>query len=279
MIYNELEQRGTNDFPLAFYHLDKAHPRYEMAHHWHSEIELIRVLSGTLVVRLNDKEYRAQAGDILFVNPETVHSAMPQDCVYECIVCFLDLLCKADGSCKSFIDSLLNHEYKIKEYHPAAHSAFHTAGHSLFDALQRKSAGYKFLVLGAIYALLGAVVETQMYTSIDGKTVDAEQTVIKLKKVLSFMRENYEKPITLSDMAQAAGMSAKYFCYFFRSKTSKTPVEYLNTYRVECATRQLINSDKSVTEIAYACGFNDLSYFIKTFKSHKGITPAKFRRG
>ena len=64
-----------------------------------------------------------------------------------------------------------------------------------------------------------------------------------------------------------------------KEMTRKSPVEYLNTYRVEKAARKLITSDISVTDVAFACGFNDLSYFIKTFKAYKGVTPAKFRRG
>ena len=92
------------------------------------------------------------------------------------------------------------------------------------------------------------------------------------------MRSNYDSQITLDDMAEAAGMSPKYFCYFFKEMTAKTPIEYLNLYRIEKASRKLINSDTSVTDIAYSCGFNDLSYFIKTFKHIKGKTPAKFRK-
>ena len=72
-------------------------------------------------------------------------------------------------------------------------------------------------------------------------------------------------------------MSPKYFCAFFKNMTKKSPVEYLNSYRVERAARKLLNSDLSVTDIAFSCGFNDLSYFIKTFKAEKGVTPAKFR--
>ena len=79
-------------------------------------------------------------------------------------------------------------------------------------------------------------------------------------------------------MAEAAEMSPKYFCYFFKEMTAKTPVEYLNGYRIEKATKMLLNTNDSVTDVAYSCGFNDLSYFIKTFKQIKGITPAKFRK-
>jgi len=78
-------------------------------------------------------------------------------------------------------------------------------------------------------------------------------------------------------MAQKANMSQKYFCSFFKEMTSKTPMEYLILYRIECSARKLKSTDMSVTDVALSCGFNDLSYFIKTFKKIKGCTPAKFK--
>ena len=60
--------------------------------------------------------------------------------------------------------------------------------------------------------------------------------------------------------------------------TTKTPIEYLTLYRIEKASGKLLKSDLSVTSIAFSSGFNDLSYFIKTFKQIKGITPSKFRK-
>ena len=60
--------------------------------------------------------------------------------------------------------------------------------------------------------------------------------------------------------------------------TGKTPVEYLNSYRVERACRKLLGSDLSITQIAYGSGFNDLSYFIKTFKKIKGSSPSIYRK-
>lgn len=92
------------------------------------------------------------------------------------------------------------------------------------------------------------------------------------------MRQNYNSPLTLEQIAAIAGMSSKYFCYFFKEMTQKSPINYLNNYRVERAARKLLATDMPVTEIAYNCGFNDLSYFIKTFKATKGITPYKFRK-
>ncbi|MBE7011073.1 MAG: helix-turn-helix domain-containing protein [Ruminococcaceae bacterium] len=280
MIYNELKQRGTFDFPIELYHLEKNHPRYEMTSHWHTELEIIRILSGEIVVRLSNNKYTARKGDILFVNPEIVHGATPDDnCIYECIVLHLDMLRTNEMGCHFFIDSLLNHDYMINEFISAPESDLFIATNRLFDAMGRKSSGYKFNVIGAIYQLFGVIIDNHLYSSSSVETtISADKSIARLKNVLSYMRTNFHRQITLDDMADNAGMSAKYFCSQFRKMTTKTPIEYLNSYRIERAARKLLNSDDSVTDIAFSCGFNDLSYFIKTFKSIKGITPSKFRK-
>lgn len=279
MSYNELKQHGTVDFPIELYHIDKTHTRYEMASHWHSQLEIIRIIDGELNVKLYNNEYSARKGDVLFVNCETVHGAYPiNDCVYECIVLHMEMLSVEDGSCRFFIDSLLNHEYAITEYNSGASPEFHAAIDNLFEAMKHRSSGYKFMVIGALYQLLGIIIDTHMYASTSSTAIPGDKNIPKLKNVLYFIRSNYDKQITLDDMAGSAGMSPKYFCYFFRDMTRKTPIEYLNAYRIEKASKKLLNSDMSVTDVAYSCGFNDLSYFIKTFKALKGITPAKFRK-
>lgn len=280
MSYNELKQRGTEDFPIELYHIDNTSTRYEMSSHWHSEIEIIRIIEGTLDIRLNNNSYRAKKGDIIFVNSETVHGGVPHECVYECLDFHLDFLPALDNGTKYFFDSLLNHEYLINEFFPNDKSSFHKAVDDVFEAMHHKSSGYKFKVVGALYKLLGVLIDNHLYMpSGAALSIGGEKNVPKLKNVLSFIRDNYDTQITLGDMAKSAGMSPKYFCYFFRDMTTKTPVEYLNAYRIEKASRKLINSGASVTDIAYSCGFNDLSYFIKTFKAIKGITPATFRKG
>ena len=278
MSYNELKQRGTPDFPIELYCIDKSHTRYEMASHWHGEPEIIRIISGRLNVKLNNKEYLASEGDIIFVNSETVHGAYPVgECVYECIVFHAGLLSAENDSCHAFIDGILNHKYVINEYTSRGNGKFHTAAHNLFDTMKNKTPGQKFMVLGALYLFFGIIMDCGLYTDSEN-TADSGKNVPKLKNALAFIRTNYDKPITLEDMAHHAGMSAKYFCLFFREMTRKTPIEYLTTYRIEKASRRLLGSDMSVTEIAYSCGFNDLSYFIKTFKALKGTTPGKFRK-
>lgn len=279
MVYNELEQRGTADFPIEYYFIDKNHARYDMSAHWHSELEIIRVLQGSLRVRLNNQSYIARKGDAVFVNPETVHSAFPEDCVYECIVFHIEFLDTDTYSCKFFVESILNHEYAIKEFVSGKKTEIGDAVSCLFENMKKKSSGYKFLVIGALYRLLGVIVNEHLYRVMTAQSdISEARSLPKLRRVLSYIRLNFDKQITLLDMAEAAGMSRRYFCDFFKKMTGKTPVEYLNGYRIEKALQKLSYTDLSVTEIAFLCGFNDLSYFIKTFKRVKGITPAKYRK-
>ena len=279
MIYNELCTRGTPDFPIAYYFVDKNHTRYEMSAHWHSEIELLRILDGELSVKLNTTTYHAKAGDVFFVNSQTVHSATPDNCTYECIVMHLDCFKTQTDSCRHFIESIYNQEYAVLEYEASADSDFSKALNRFFDSMKEGGEGQQFVAMGALYAFLGVIVSKRLYTAgnINGAS-SGNTNVPKLKKVLTFIRENYDAQISLKDMSATINMSTKYFCYFFKNMTGHTPNNYLNLYRIERAAQKLISTDESITEIAFSCGFNDLSYFIKAFKQSKGISPGKFRK-
>ncbi len=278
MIYNELKQHGTEDFPVEFYHIDRFHPKYEMAYHWHSAVELIRIIQGELELTLDNTHHTVHAGDTVFINSETVHGAKPTECIYECIVFNPQYLSVNESGCKNFIDGIMNHSIHVTEIqHDPEYSNILNI---LFESIKNSSKGYTLTVTGCLYMLLGFLREKEMFS--DTLPIDSahknEKNVIILKKALAFMRQNYDNQITLADIADAAGISPKYLCTFFKEMTDKTPFEYLNVYRVERASRKLINSDVPVTQIAYSCGFNDLSYFIKTFKQIKGVTPKNFRK-
>jgi len=279
LIYNEILERGTADFPIEYYHVDSKHVRYDMSSHWHSEIEIIRVLEGSLHLKLDNKSYHASKGDIVFVNPETVHGASPENCDYECIVFRPDFLYVSTFSCRFFFDSLLSCKYAVREFTPCSDDEFCLATNELFEAIIHKTPGYKFRVISAIFKLFGIVTDSRLYSDTDTESGHGtNKNIIKLKKVLSFMRENFDRQITLEEMAEVSETSIKYFTTFFKNMTGKTPFSYLIGYRVERAAILLSNTEMSITEVAYSSGFNDLSYFIKTFKKTKGVSPGQFRK-
>ena len=125
----------------------------------------------------------------------------------------------------------------------------------------------------------GRIYETvNSFYSEDEKVLDKNKIrTEQMKTVLKLISENYNQQITLEDMAEKAGMSPKYFCRVFKETTHRTPIEYLNAYRVDQACSLLRSSDESLINISLNCGFNDFSYFIKIFKKYKGMTPHKYR--
>ena len=102
------------------------------------------------------------------------------------------------------------------------------------------------------------------------------ERITSIKNVLTYITENYQHNISLDTLSKIAGMNPKYFCRYFRNITNRTPIDYLNYYRIESACEMLSTKDISVKEVAFSCGFNDESYFIKTFHKYKGTTPKQF---
>lgn len=276
MIYNELKQRGTDDFPFELYRVNEQHPKYEMAFHWHAEVELVRVLSGELFLTLDGHTLALCAGDTAIINSETVHGATPRDCRYECIVFSLAFLKMGNRACDLFIDDLLARNVLLQE-HPTDKETV-ALMHGIFDEIGSGAVGAQFKVLGLYHELLGEMQRKNLYTAHLSSSVRDEKKAAKLKLVLKFLREHFAEDITLEDMSAVAGLSRKYFCKFFKDTTGTTPVHYLTAYRVERAARKLLSTDLSVTRIAYDCGFNDLSYFIKTFKAFKHTSPNLYRK-
>ena len=133
------------------------------------------------------------------------------------------------------------------------------------------------MVQGYLYHLLGTIIHEHLYEQAHQNIISAER-ISSVKNVLSFISDNYSNNISLDDLSRIAGMNPKYFCRYFRSLTGRTPIDYLNYYRIECASEMLSTKDITIREVAISCGFNDESYFIKTFNKYKGITPKQFMK-
>ena len=99
----------------------------------------------------------------------------------------------------------------------------------------------------------------------------------RIQKALAYMNANFEKPITLGDVAKIVNMTQTAFSRFYKSKTGANFIDSLNDIRLGHASRLLIDTTQSVAEIAYNCGFNNIANFNRTFKRKKACTPKEFR--
>lgn len=99
----------------------------------------------------------------------------------------------------------------------------------------------------------------------------------RIDKIMEFVNNNFSQNITLSDAAKIAGMTEVSISRFFKLRTGKTFVDTLNDVRLGHASRMLIETTHSINEIAYKCGFNNMSNFNRVFKKKKDSTPNDFR--
>ncbi|WP_298717103.1 AraC family transcriptional regulator, partial [Chitinophaga sp.] len=106
------------------------------------------------------------------------------------------------------------------------------------------------------------------------KESDAE----KLSSIFNYVFENYQTGVDIQTAASLACMSEAAFCRYFKRNTHKTFSQFVNEIRISHATRLLIGKDDSITDICYACGFDNVSYFNRQFKVHQGMTPRDFRK-
>lgn len=273
--FSENKQRGTFDFPFEFYHVTSTHSRYVMSYHWHVEYEIIRVLEGSLHMTMDEKEFTANTGDIVFVNSGVLHSGEPSDCVYQCIVFDMNTFIKHNPRCQTYIQKIINHSAFIYHHFTPKNEKIHQIIWNIFESMENEKEGFEMVVFGELYHFFGVIFGEHLYFSDAPQNRRDYRKIMQLKTVLDFMEANYSSPLTLEQLSASVHMSPKYFCRFFCNMTHRTPIDYLNYHRIEHASFQLATTDASVTEVAYNCGFNDLSYFIKTYKKYKGCTPGK----
>ncbi|MDP4239994.1 MAG: AraC family transcriptional regulator [Bacteroidota bacterium] len=101
----------------------------------------------------------------------------------------------------------------------------------------------------------------------------------RIQKVINYLETNYQKNVSLNDVAKHVGMTDVSFSRFMKKRTGKNFIEYFNDLRLGFASHQLVNTNKYIAEVAFECGFDNLSNFNRIFKKRKGCTPTEFRNG
>ena len=275
----EKKKHGTDLFPFEYYGIDSTHPRYFMNYHWHAEYEMIRVLKGSLRMTMNEKSFEAKAGELVFVHGGILHSGVPSDCEYECLVFDLNTFMKTTPACAAYIQKIIDRSALVHHHFHSDQKKLMGIADVIFTTMKHQKSGYELVTVGALFSFFGEVFASHLYLeSLPRPSHRDVRRTLQLRNVIDYMDHHLSSQVTLKQLADVAMMSPKYFCRFFYQMTHHTPIEYLNMQRIEYACYALTTTDEPVTSIALNCGFNDLSYFIKTFKRYKGITPRQFRR-
>ena len=99
----------------------------------------------------------------------------------------------------------------------------------------------------------------------------------RITKIVQFVEKNYHHKISLEDVGELVGMSASSVSRFFKQRTRHNFWDYLNGFRIDRAAQMMIETEHTISEISYACGFNNISNFNRVFRERIGTTPSDYR--
>ncbi len=236
---------------------------------WHEHIELLFFLSGVGEVICNESTFSVDPGDLIFVNSTQIHALRTADHLqYHCILLYPAFFGDIDFDPKVLIQNHIKEDVYIKDLFT-----------HIFLEKERKIKGSDMIIKGLCYALMGYL--TQNFTTHLMNEQDASLHILKLRRaqmLFDYIAEHYSEPITSGQLASLCHVNESYFCRYFKKTFGRSPLTYLNEYRVEQASRLLRNTRKSITEIALETGFEDINYFSRTFKKLRNISPTEFRQ-
>ncbi|MDR1576557.1 MAG: AraC family transcriptional regulator, partial [Treponema sp.] len=172
------------------------------------------------------------------------------------------------------------------------HSRLERLLDELFSEYQRRDSGYRLSVIAKLYeftvTLLRDMPARQPSVPGTGESggeqagggARLKHNLDRLDRVFAFIAGNFDNPaLSLEMTAEKACLNKSYFSRFLKEQTGQTFYEYLSRVRVRQAEQYLMESDMSVTEIAYCCGFNSIATFNRLFKTCTGLSPTAYRGG
>lgn len=280
----ESRRHGDELLPVMNYCIRPEYGFSALDCHWHSEMELFRVMKGVVTIQCGASLFEAHAGDIAFFNSGELHAAVPadnaQDLFFQAIVFSPDFLCGMTNDIirVKYMSPVMNGELQVPrliaegtELHRRVSGAFDL----VYELLANRPPFFEFSSKAGMLSAFGALVENGETGSAAARHGAAASSV---KTAIQYIQENYRSPLTIEQLAEIAGMSEGHFCRVFKQYTLKTPVQFINSVRLTHAADQLSNTNKRVLDIAMDCGFNSVSYFIEVFRESFNITPSKYRK-
>lgn len=293
----EERQHGNLSFPCAFYQAaHEANPPglpFTVKHHWHEPIEIIYLEQDSYQIDINMTITHLKSPCFCFINSGELHAIASDSDQYleQAVVFSPELLTFAapDPTQEQFLLPLAEHKLSFPSFLWPDHPAFSEVQQEFFrirsiffrenrfhsDQFTIENPISQLRLKASLLNIIGTLAEHALLTSNEPVR---NPRVELLKTVISYIRQNYQQPLSLGELAALAAMNEQYFCRFFKKALGKTPVSYINSFRIQHAATLLCTTELPVTEICLESGFNNLGHFMKEFKKATRFTPLQFRR-
>ena len=253
--------------------------------HWHATLEINVCVSGVLKTSTQRGEYIVREGDAVLVNANVLHrneaeggapGVRVQTHMFD-----RALVAAAELPLRRYVapvvECALLDALPLSRGEPRQRAVLEALDRAFIAADEEKD-GYELEICGllnrawqGIYALAQPVIGAR-------QPLPRMETA-RLKQMLGFIREHFAEDISPVDIAAAAGVCERECFRCFKQELGTTPLSSLTDFRVRKAAELLRETDRSVTDIASACGFATSSYFGKVFRRRMNLSPLAYRRG
>ena len=259
-LHNDLDA----DFPLIFgcRILSASHPD-DAYLHWHDCIEVVYCEYGQGWVISGSDRIFVEEGDIAIVNSGDIHDGLTES---ECRMYSLDL-----GSTLYSPLGLDPHLFVFKK--KIKDARMEASIRRIIAEMERKDAYYKQAVQIEIISIVLLLMREYLDNTTERKSSDNQQ-VQAVKKIISYLREHFLERITIEELCAETDYSKFYLCHSFKKMTGNTIIQYVNFLKCQHARNLLLEGNHSVSESAALSGYNNDSYFTKTYKAVFGRLPS-----
>lgn len=280
----ETTEHGTLGFPIACYEDDMN--QISVGWHWHQDFEFILVTAGSIIMHAGNSHFIMREGTAVFVNSGVLHSVESG-----APVSILRSLVFNPRLVGMSAESVFWQKYirPLKDYGnmsfvfldgscPWHHTLTQYMVESWEAIVQEKDEFENFSryrVTSAMHILCAGMEHGR-----ESHKISQKESVkcSRMKKMLTYIEDNYMNDLDVLSVASAAHVSESVCLRMFREITDTTPMQYVRRLRIEKAAYLLRNTALSASDIALDCGFNDISYFTRSFKALKHCTPGAYRK-
>ena len=260
-------------------------PYFDSPWHYHPEYELTYIPEGYGRRFVGDHVDTFRAGDLVLIGPDLPHFWRNDDEFYQpdSILRASSVVVQFPAAFDERVLALLPEATAIRQLLRRARYGVHfsvTCSELVAEPLEQlaKQTGLSQLLgLLAILNQLATDPEARLLASDGYQLATSSAETERMKRVLEFMLANFRSDIRIDQIASIAGMAPAAFCRYFKNRTRKTFVDYLNELRIGHARKLLATVDLSVGQIGMESGFSSNSHFHRLFKQHTGSTPFHYQ--
>lgn len=250
--------------------------------HWHDDLELIYILDGRMNYYVNGETIKLNKNEGVIVNAREMHygySVNNEDCTFICVLFHPSLLSSCKKIFQQFVAPLLERKaFNYIHLDPLENTEILEQILKIWRFKESHSTCYEVDIIGTLFHLWSSISQlSKDFRNYNGAGENLTSDVLALRHMVSHIHSHYKEPISLESIANSANICKSKCCNVFKSQVGQSPIEFLNHYRLNVSGDLLKNTTMSISEIAFECGFNHLSYYSKIFLRCYGCTPTEYR--